>query len=228
MATREHRSAPTAPAEAPRPAGAVYDRSSLTGDFMVMLGGQTPEDFERYAPEMQYCEYFDGIVYMPSPVSDRHQDHVGFLFDLLNGFRCERGGGAVRMGPAVLRLSEDWKPEPDIFVHPPEGAGQPQPKALLVIEILSRSTRDHDLGLKLDAYRAAGIPEIWMCDERDRVVLVERRDGPGDGYRSERHTEGRLDSTAIPGFWIDVSWLWADPLPNPRRCLEAILAAPPA
>ncbi len=178
---------------------------------------------------MQYCEYFDGIVYMPSPVSDRHQFQVGFLFHLFDGFRCERGDvGAVLMGPAVLRLSEDRKPEPDLFVRPPGDAAQPQPKALLVVEFLSRSTRAHDLGLKLDAYRAAGIPEIWMCDERDRAVLVERRIGPGDSYRSERFTEGRLASTAIPGFWIDVSWLWADPLPNPRRCLEEILAAPPA
>jgi Uma2 family endonuclease len=204
----------------------VYDRSSLTGDFMVMIADQTPEDFERYAPESRYCEYINGIVYMPSPVSDRHQEQVGFLFHLLDGFRCERGLGPVLMGPAVLRLSADWKPEPDISVCPGDGVGQPRPPALLVIEILSPSTRDHDLGLKLTIYRAAGIPEVWLCDEPHRTVIVERR--VGEGYQREQRTEGRLDSTAIPGFWIDVAWLWAHPLPNARRCLEAILAGPPA
>ncbi|MGE5756127.1 MAG: Uma2 family endonuclease [Planctomycetaceae bacterium] len=202
----------------------VYDRSSLTGDYMVMLSDQAPEDFERYAPESQYCEYINGVVYMPSPATDRHQEHVGFLFHLLDGFRCERGGGVVRMGPSVLRLSEDWKPEPDVFVRPGDGEGHPELPALLVIEVLSRSTRGHDLGLKLSIYRGAGIPEIWLLDECDRTVIVERR--VGDGYRRERYNEGCLVST-IPGFWIDVAWLWEHPLPNARRCLEAILAGPP-
>jgi len=205
----------------------IYDRTSLQGDFMVMIAGQTSEDFERHAPESQYCEYINGIVYMPSPVSDRHQDQVGFLFHLLDGFRCERDDiGAVRMGPAVLRLSDEWKPEPDIFVRPSDEGDRHQPPALLVIEILSRSTRDHDLGLKLSIYRDAGIPEIWLFDERDRAVIVERH--VGDGYQRLRVVQGHLHSTAIPGFWIDVAWLWDNPLPNPRRCLAMILAGPPA
>ena len=35
---------------------------------------------------------------------------------------------------------------------------------------------------------------------------------------------GRLESLAIPGFWIDVAWLWQDPLPDALHCLEQILA----
>ena len=115
----------------------IYDRSSLNGDYMVMIAGQTAEDFEKYAPEMQYCEYFDGIVYMPSPVVDRHQEQIGFLFHLLDGFRCERGCGQILMGPAVLRLTPEWKPEPDIFVRTPANAPPPQPLALLVVEFHS-------------------------------------------------------------------------------------------
>jgi len=203
----------------------IYDRSSLTGDFMVMLADQTAEDFERYASETQICEYFDGIVYMPSPATDRHQNQVGFLFDLLNGRRCERGGGDVLMGPAVLRLHDDAKPEPDIFVRPADDTDASWLKAILVIEILSKSTRAHDLGLKLSHYRGAGIPEVWLFDEQDRVVIVERK--VGEGYQRERLSEGPLHSTSLPGFWIDVAWFWERPLPNPRRCLEAILAGPP-
>ena len=203
----------------------IYDRSSLTGDFMVMLADQTAEDFGRYASETQICEYFDGVVYMPSPGTDRHQEQVGFLFDLLNGRRCERGGGSVLMGPAVVRLDDDSKPEPDLFVRPPAPPGAKDVKPLLVIEILSPSTRAHDLGLKLTRYRSAEIPEVWLFDERERAVIVERK--VGEGYRRERLSEGYLHSTAIAGFWIDVAWLWQRPLPNPRRCLEAILAGPP-
>jgi len=224
----------TSQAQVPRPwepdqgtaTGAMYDRSSLKGDYMVMLAGQTAEDFEKYAPERQFCEYFDGIVYMPSPVSQRHQEQALFLYDLLNGLRCERGGGTVLTGPAVLRLSEDRKPEPDVFVLPPAGS-PPLPPALFVIEILSASTRGHDLGRKFDAYRGAGIPEIWMFDEREKKVIAERHGANGQ-YVREVRSEGLLASSAIQGFWIDICWLWDEPLPNPRRCLERILADPPA
>ena len=155
---------------------------------------------------------------MPSPVTDRHQEQVGFLFHLLDAFRWERGGGVVLMGPAVLRLDDEAKPEPDIFVRPAAEAEGPQAKALLVIEILSPSTRAHDLGLKLTAYKASGLPEVWLVDDRDRVLIAVQR--VGEAYREVRLSEGALHSTSLPGFWLDVAWLWERPLPNPRRCLE--------
>lgn len=206
----------------------IYDRSSLKGDFMVMLADQTPEDFERYAPEGQFCEYFNGIVYIPSPVSERHQEQVQFVFHLLDGFRCERGCGQILTGPAVLRLAPELKPEPDIFVRTPAKTPGFRPRAALVIEILSPSNRQYDLGIKMQAYRAFGIPEIWMFDDRDQTLHVATRLDPGGEYREEVVNDGRLDSRAIPGFWIDVSWLWMNPLPNRRRCLDQILGNPPA
>jgi len=204
----------------------VYDRSSLDGDYMVMIAGQTPEDWENYAPESRICEYIDGIVYMPSPATDNHQDFVGFLFDLLNGYRFEQGCGIVRTGPGVLRLEVVRKFEPDIFVLPDAALARAGERAALVIEVLSKSTRSHDLDLKRPIYLDSGVSEAWFLDERDRALIVERRTGGGVGR--EVWTEGVLRSTGVPGFWIDVSWLWPDPLPNPRRCLEAILAGPPA
>src|SRR5947209_1721892 len=146
-----------------------YDRSSLTGDYMVMIAGQTEEDWWRLAPETRFCEYIDGIIYMPSPVSDEHQDVAGFLFDLLNGFRYERGTGPVRTGPGVLRLGPKRNPEPDVFVLP-AGGGDDEAPALLVIEILSPSTRSHDLSRKISLYRDVAIPESWFVDQRDHVL----------------------------------------------------------
>ena len=208
----------------PSPRG-NYDRSSLTGDFMVMIPGQTAEDFELYAPEKQHCEYFDGVIYLPSPATDRHQEHVLFFLFLLHGMACEGRCGAVLMGPAVLRLTPEWKPEPDIFVRPIGGGPDSIPRASLVIEILSRSSRSHDLGRKLDAFRETGIPEAWFVDDTNRQLIVERK--VGDAYRREVYAQGPVRSTAVPGFWIDASWLWEPALPNARRCLDAILAGPP-
>ncbi|QDV32519.1 Uma2 family endonuclease [Tautonia plasticadhaerens] len=185
-----------------------YDRSSIRHDALVAIEDQTPEDFERLAPENAFCDYIDGVVYIPSPVSDRHQHLSGFFYHLLDGLSCERPIGEVLRGPAVLRVGERRKLEPDVFVRPAGPPRPDQPPAMLVIEVHSRSTRDFDLGKKLTIYRDAGIPEIWLVDElgRDRSVIVERK--VGEGYHREGDSEGRPSSTAIPGFWIEVSWLW--------------------
>jgi hypothetical protein len=48
---------------------------------------------------------------------------------------------------------------------------------------------------------------------------------PQAPYRASEHTGGRLESQTVPSFWVDVSWLWQDPLPDELHCLEQILAA---
>jgi Uma2 family endonuclease len=210
----------------PRGGRKVYDRSSFEGDFLVAIPGQTAEDFEEYAPESQFCEYFDGVIYMPTPVTDRHQDWTIFLCDLVNGFRLARGLGQVLTGPAVLRLTPEHKPEPDLFARPVGGAVEGGPKAVFVVEVLSPSNRAYDLHHKAAIYQSAGIPEIWYVDGEGPSVIVDRREE--GGYRREAYSEGVAHSTGLPGFWIDAGWLWPDPLPNPRECLELILAGPPA
>jgi Uma2 family endonuclease len=211
------------------PTPTIYQRPSDWDDSMFTIAGQTEEDFFLYAPDHGYCEYIDGIVYMPSPVKTRHQEIVLFLAQIFDGLRWESGTGRVLTGPAVLHLAPNRNPEPDIFVQP---VGTPPPEdgmrnqgAVLVVEVLSPSNRGHDLDTKAKIYREAAIPEIWYVDDREGVLRVERREG--EDYQTLQLTEGIHLSTALPGFWIDVSWLWADPLPNPRRCLETILAGPP-
>ncbi len=204
----------------------VFNRSSFEGDFLVSIPDQTAEDFEEYAPESQFCEYVEGNIYMPSPVSDRHQEWLLFLVFLLNDFKWGRGGlGQILMGPAVLRLTPDRLLEPDIFVrHPATDTGNPP--ALFILEVLSPSNRTYDLEWKSRFYQEARIPEIWYLDGKERILVVDRWNGKD--YDRQRVSSGFLHSSSLPGFWIDVSWLWSDPLPNPRECVNRILAGPPA
>jgi hypothetical protein len=44
----------------------------------------------------------------------------------------------------------------------------------------------------------------------------------GRRYR-RRVRRGRLESRVVAGFWIDVGWLWQDPLPDEWTCLQSIL-----
>ncbi len=205
--------------------GGVYDRASLTGDFMVTILDQKPEDFERDAPEMRICEYLDGVIYLPSPATDRHQEQVGLFLYLLMEFACEGRCGKVLMGPAVLRLTPQRKLEPDLFVRPIDAEPDFMPLASFVLEVLSRSTRTHDLGRKLNAFREANIPEVWFVDDANQRLIVERL--VNGRYLREVFTQGPVRSTAIPGFWINAECLWQIDLTHASRCLEAILAGPP-
>ena len=204
------------------PAPFRYGRDSIPDDCVVMIPHQSAEAFERDAPEGSFCEYFHGTICMPSPVSDRHQEVTGFLYYLLAGFTAQHRACQVLMGPAVLRLAPELKPEPDIFVRPVRGDESTEPRAVLVVEVLSPSNRWYDLDYKSGFYRERRIPEIWYVDQSDRFILVDRLEGAD--YRRIRQETGPLDCPSLPGFRIDVGWLWSEPMPNCYKCLESILA----
>jgi Uma2 family endonuclease len=214
----------------PEPMADWYDRSSLVGDFMVMIADQTYDDYMRRCPENKFCEFIDGIVYMASPATLWHQFEIQFFFTLLNMFTSRRRAGIVLLGPAALKVRPDCMLEPDLFVIPQDGQSQfhhvyCDPPALMVVEILSKSTRSHDLKAKAELYREAGVLEVWFVDERDQVVIIHRlTDG---GYEIERLESGPYHSRAVQGFWINISWLWQRPMPDLTECLDAILAGPP-
>jgi Uma2 family endonuclease len=57
------------------------------------------------------------------------------------------------------------------------------PRPILVVEVLSRSTRTHDLVWKADLYAREGIPDCWIVDHRERAVHLVR-----PGHSTERIT----------------------------------------
>ena len=78
-----------------------------------------------------------------------------------------------------LRLSHDVYRLPDISIF----AGQrpqesvPSTPPLLVIEILSKDDRHHDLMEKLEEYRVWGVPNIWMVDPMARRLSFYTESG---------------------------------------------------
>ena len=91
----------------------------------------------------------------------------------------------------------------------------------LVVEIASDSDPGLDAREKLPRYREAGIEEIWLVNPFEQSLRAETRER--EGYASLVLTSGRLDSRVLPGFWIDVSWLWLEELPSTVESLRAIL-----
>jgi Uma2 family endonuclease len=125
-----------------------------------------------------------------------------------------------------MRLDERWSPEPDLLVvldarrHLLKAQRLEGP-ADFVIEIASEGDPKLDVREKLPRYRQAGIPEIWLIDPFEKKLRVERK--IGTAYQRLDLASGRAESHMLPGFWIEVDWLWQETLPSTLACLRAIL-----
>lgn len=129
------------------------------------------------------AEVIDGEVYMMSAPSSLHQEVsvaiASQLYNFLEGKRCK-----VYPAPYAVRLFEregdtpedvDTIVEPDITVicdrskideHGCKGAPD------MALEILSPSTRRHDLLVKLNLYQRAGVREYWIVSPEEQSVQV--------------------------------------------------------
>jgi Uma2 family endonuclease len=171
-------------------------------------------------------ELLDGRLVM-SPASQRHEELFRFLLTIIGGHLDERGGGVALGSRFPMRLDARWSPEPDVLVvldaHRDRLTEQRlEGPADLVVEIASEGDPRLDEREKLPRYREAALPEIWLVRPDRRVVRVDRRRADG-GYDTIELAEGRLASTVVEGLWIDVAWLWQEPLPSAIACLRRIL-----
>lgn len=206
------------------------DGKEVMEPFLLRISGWTEERFMAEAPEDRIWEFIDGVLIVHSPAVPLHQRIVWFLTFLLGGLGEERELGEAFNGPAVLHLRANVNPEPDIFFIRRErlanvGPSWVQGPADLVIEVISTSTRGYDLVEKAQVYLEGGVIEYWAVDsQRHQVYQHTREPGHGDRWSVVRYDSGRLASVAVPGFWIQVEWLWQEPLPAATAKLREIMA----
>ena len=187
------------------------------------------EEFLRIAPEDRKAELIDGVIIEIMPPLTIHERLQRFLYTLPTLYE-ERENGEVFGSRTPVVLSEYYAPEPDILFISSEQAEIIQRDGIhgapdLVIEILSVGTAKNDRGPKFLAYEEAGVRELWLIDPY----------GPAgtDFYQLEQgsfrpvHPDAKsiMRSVAIPGFWIDVRWLWPDKekFLSVRKALEEVL-----
>ena len=173
-----------------------------------------------------HAEWVDGKAIMMSPASERHQKIAVFLTTLLNLYTLRRGLGAVYTGPLQMKLGPDLPSrEPDIFFVSREHLDRLREAYLegpadLVIEIISPESRVRDRGEKFYEYEQGGVREYWLIDPLREQVELYRLDERGVYALVPAGDSPRLESTAMPGMWIDPSWLWSDPLPDAWMILK--------
>jgi Uma2 family endonuclease len=139
-----------------------------------------PEDGNRY-------ELVRGhLIVTPAPAY-AHERAAAMLTALLVPYVVEHRLGAVYRPQAVFR----WRGSetvPDLMVRehaPADTDWNDVPRPILVVEVLSPSTRRDDLLRKRELYAAAGIPEYWIIDPIDVSLEVARASGVSEVYRDE-------------------------------------------
>lgn len=159
-------------------------------------------------------ELLDGVIVAMSPQDPPHASVIRKLTRWL--------GTAVHSGAWVqvqlpLDLTDTSTPEPDLAVVPgvaDDYATAHPTRAWLVIEVADSSLIQDRL-TKGPIYAAAGIPEYWIVNLRERCVEVHRDpSAPERRYRdvARRVPGDTLSPLHAPPATIDV----ADILPPPR------------
>ena len=138
-----------------------------------------PDDGNRY-------ELVRGELFVTPAPGDNHETVASRLTRILDPYVESNGLGFVYRPRAVIQF-EGSQVEPDLMVRQ-ENPGSDWAKApipVLVVEILSRSTRRRDQEQKRQFYLDVGVGEYWMVDRERRVITVVRR-GAADLTSADR------------------------------------------
>lgn len=193
-----------------------------------------PASYETYlheASETYVTEWVDGEVIKYMPPLLKHQEISWFLFSLLSLFVSTFKLGKIGEAPFEVKLWADGPSrEPDIFFVSDHKLEQLTNRRFegapdLIIEIISPSSVREDKVRKFDEYEQAGVSEYWIIDPRTRQKTAEffQRDESGIYQAVEVDESGIYNSTILPHFWLNVDWLWEDPMPNHQLCLAEVI-----
>jgi Uma2 family endonuclease len=188
----------------------------------------TVEEFHCLVPDGQKADLIDGVIYMASPDTRRNDRVAGWIKFLMQGYASAKGLGEVYGSRFAFELSEFRAPEPDVafvrsqrlhLVGEKRMVGGPD----IAVEIVSRDSRQQDYGEKKQLYAEAGVSEYWIVDPLQKREEFYRLSGGRYELVSLEHNR-IFRSTVLEGFWLDVEWLLAEPLPNEYEKLQEIMA----
>lgn len=162
-----------------------------------------PDDGKRY-------EILEGTLHVtPAPSTD-HQHASKRLQRQLEDYFEGRSLNEVFNAPIDLILDPHDVVQPDLVVARREQVSKRgvEGAPLLVVEILSPATREHDRSRKAARYAALGIPHYWLVDpDARRIECYRAEDGRyvlatrGEGAASVSHPDW-------PDLTLELAPLW--------------------
>lgn len=129
-----------------------------------------PDDGNKY-------ELVRGELFVTPPPSEDHEMILSRLTELLQPYVAANGLGMVYHPRSVVRF-EGSEVEPDLMVRQPRKRPAKDwddaPSPILVVEVLSGSTRRRDHLQKREFYLDAGVAEYWIVDPDRREIRIVR------------------------------------------------------
>jgi Uma2 family endonuclease len=174
----------------------------------------TVEEFFEYKFPDGKVELVRGVPRVREPASGMHGWVQSNLVGLLMPYVAEHRLGRVfndGVGYELISLPRTVRNPDAAFFRgerlPPGGLGRGFVKMApdLAVEILSPAETASELEEKLDDYRAAGTPLIWVIDPERRTLMIVSGDAPVRWLRAD----DTLDCGAvIPGFRCGIAELF--------------------
>ena len=194
----------------------------------------TRDEFMRrweQMPDLKRAELIDGIVCIPSPVSNTHGDYHGYLAGWLSCYILATPGVALGVATTWLMAGLDV-PQPDLALRIKQefggqshlegeyAAGAPE----LIVEI-SHTTAARDKGIKLRLYERNGVRE-YITIRPKRKEIIWRELSEGSYHNLTPGTDGLFRSNIFPGLWLDPAPLWEGNLSGLAAAVQQGLATP--
>lgn len=180
----------------------------------------TFEEFLEWYDEETPAEWVDGEVILMSPVSSRHEILAAFLSALLQHFVEANDLGLILRDPFLMKLAR--RPSgraPDVMFIARERLGDLKNLFLdgpadLIIEVISPESRTRDRRHKYSEYEQAGVREYWLLDPLRKQADFYRLNHQGEYVSVTVAEDGIFRSEVLTGLWLNVDWLWQEPLPK--------------
>ena len=144
-------------------------------------------------------ELIDGEVLAMTPIGPRHSATVDRATRL---FTSQLGAEAIVRVQGPVRLNLFTEPEPDVLILRPRddfySSAHPGPVDVLLVVEVSESSIDYDRDVKAFVYAQSGVPEYWVIDLNEQVLL--RHTSPADGAYRHIDRIGRDAHIALAQF----------------------------
>jgi Uma2 family endonuclease len=197
-----------------------------------------PMSYEAYLAwhdEGQRGEWIDGEVIVFMAPLDKHQEIVGFIYQMIAQFVMLFRLGVVRIAPLEMRTRPDGPArEPDVLFLSETNRARLTSRRLegaadLIVEVISDESVGRDRGDKFYEYEEAGVSEYWIIDPRPGKQRVDVWYLAADGRYQPAlpDGEGRYHSRVLAGFALRAQWLWEEPLPDPLLALAEMRGLSP-
>jgi Uma2 family endonuclease len=152
-------------------------------------------------------ELADGVVCAMAPPAGPHGTVVSNSNALIHAALRERRPCRPQ-AEAGVRIAEHvcWQADIAVTCKPP---ALEIIEPLLIVEVLSPSTRTHDLGRKLGDYKGLpSVQEIWMIDSERRWAQLWQRQG--ERWVGQDFVGSAAFESAVLGTLVPLDELYAD------------------